>query len=241
MLFCLLQKDIKVHKSKPNLFRHNFKNLNEALFDFQLRQTDWNTILEIDKKEIDSSFNNFLLTFNRLLQEHVPLKKVSNKEIKILKKPWINTRILKFIDKIYIYIYIRYIRTKHVAKKEKLFELFMTYRNSLNKITKLSKANYYSEFFEKNKKKLNKALQAIKEIININKKTLQNIQNIHNNGKLITNHKNITNSFNNFFVNIPKQIDSKMMKINKKYQDYLLNPVVNTSYLDPTNTEEVQL
>ena len=84
-------------------------------------------------------------------------------------------------------------------------------------------------------------MQAIKEIININKKTLQNIQNIHNNGKLITNHKNITNSFNNFFVDIPKQIDSKMMKINKKYQDYLLNPVVNTSYLDPTNTEEVQL
>ena len=96
-------------------------------------------------------------------------------------------------------------------------------------------------FFKKNQKKLNKALQAIKEIININKKTLQNIQNIHNNGKLITNHKNIANSFNNFFVDIPKQIDSKMMKINKKYQDYLLNPVVNTSYLDPTNTEEVQL
>ena len=118
---------------------------------------DWNTILEIDKKEIDSSFNNFLLTFNHLLQEHVPLKKVSNKEIKILKKPWINTKILKFIDKICIYIdiyiYRRYIRTKHVAKKEKLFELFMTYRNSLNKITKLSKANYYSEFFEKKSEK----------------------------------------------------------------------------------------
>ena len=94
---------------------------------------------------------------------------------------------------------------------------------------------------KKNQKKLNKALQAIKEIININKKTLQNIQNIHNNGKLITNHKNIANSFNNFFVDIPKQIDSKMVKIHKKHQDYLLNPVVNTFYLDPTNTEEVQL
>ena len=51
----LLQKDMKINKNKPNLFGHNFKNLNEASFDFELRQTDWKTILEIDKKEIDFS------------------------------------------------------------------------------------------------------------------------------------------------------------------------------------------
>ena len=64
----LLQKDRKIDKSKPNVFRHNFKNSDETLFDFKLRQMDWNKILEIDKKEIDASFNNFLLTFNNLLQ-----------------------------------------------------------------------------------------------------------------------------------------------------------------------------
>ena len=48
------------------------------------------------------------------------------------------------------------------------------------------------------------------------------MQNINNKGKLITIHKNI-------FVDIPKQIDSSnMVKTNKKYQDYLVNPVVNT-------------
>ena len=31
-----------------------------------------------------------------------------------------------------------------------------------------------------------------------------------------------------------------MVKTHKKYQDYLLNSVVNTSNLDPTNTEEEQ-
>ena len=77
----LLQKDIKIGKSKPNLFRHNFKNLNQALFDFGLRQADWNTILEIDKKEIDMSFNNFLLNSNNLLQLHL----LKNSQIKKLK------------------------------------------------------------------------------------------------------------------------------------------------------------
>ena len=36
----LLQKDIKIDKSKPNLLQNNFKNFNQALFDFELRQTD---------------------------------------------------------------------------------------------------------------------------------------------------------------------------------------------------------
>ena len=83
----LLQKDIKIDKGKPNLFRHNFKNLDEALFDFKLRQTGWNTILEIDKKEIDTSFNNVLLTFNHLLQQsrNHPLENSQIKKLKHLK------------------------------------------------------------------------------------------------------------------------------------------------------------
>ena len=55
----LLQKGIKRVKKKRNLFRHNFKTLDKTLFDFELRQTDWNTNLEIDKKEIDTSQYSF--------------------------------------------------------------------------------------------------------------------------------------------------------------------------------------
>ena len=94
----LLQKDIKIDKSKPNLFRQNFKNFNETLFDFKLRQIDWNTIPEIDKEETDTSFNNFLLTFNNLLEQHAPLKKLSNKEIKTLKKP--KHKKIKYIENV---------------------------------------------------------------------------------------------------------------------------------------------
>ena len=54
---------------------------------------DWNTILEIDKKEIYTSFDNFIILFDNLRQQHAPFKKLSNKEIKTLKKPWITTGI----------------------------------------------------------------------------------------------------------------------------------------------------
>ena len=111
----------------------------------------------------------------------------------------------------------KYIRTKNATQKEELFELFKTYRNSQNKITKLSKANYYSKFFEGNIKKLHKVWQGIKEIIDVNKKTPPKIHNINNKGILINNNKNIANTFNNFFVDIPKQIDIKMVNTHQKY------------------------
>ena len=145
----LFKRDIKLQHTNKKLFRHNSKNFNDAQFDFELKNTDWNTILEPDKKDIDISFNKFLLRFNNLSQHHAPLKKHCNEDIKTMKKPWITKSIksLKSVDN-KNKIYRKCIRTKSGTKKEKLYELFKTYRNSLNKITKLSKANYYYQFFE---------------------------------------------------------------------------------------------
>ena len=78
-----------------------FKNLNEALSGFKLRQGDWNTILKIDKKEKSTAFKNFLLTLNHLLQQHASLKKLSNKKSKVFKKLWITIEILYKIYNIY--------------------------------------------------------------------------------------------------------------------------------------------
>ena len=46
----LLRKDMKLQHTNEKLFRHNFKNFCDAQFDFESKNTDWNTILEADKK-----------------------------------------------------------------------------------------------------------------------------------------------------------------------------------------------
>ena len=55
----LLQKNIKIEKKEKNIFRHNFKNFNEDLFDYKLNQINWNAILEIDKKDFDHLTTSF--------------------------------------------------------------------------------------------------------------------------------------------------------------------------------------
>ena len=148
--------------------------------------------------DVDFLFSKFFGIFNK----------------KTMKKPWITKRILKFIEK-KSQIYRKFIRTKNSTKKEELHNPFKSYRNSLNKIARLSEANHYKTFFEDNKNKLIKVWGGIKEIINVNKKATQQIRNINNNGKLITEKKQIANIFNHFFCNIPKQIEKGIIPTQK--------------------------
>ena len=46
----LLRKDMKLQHTNQKLFRHNFKSFSDAQFDFESKNTDWNTLLEADKK-----------------------------------------------------------------------------------------------------------------------------------------------------------------------------------------------
>ena len=88
-----------------------------------------------------------------------------------------------------------------------MHNLSQVYIKYLNKIARLSNANHYKNFFADNKNKLNKVWVGIKEITNISKGKNQQITNISNIEKLIIEKKQIENTFNQFFCNIPKQTE----------------------------------
>ena len=67
----------------------------------------------------------------------------------------------------------------------------------------------------------------------------QQIRNINNNGKLITEKKQIANIFNHFFCNIPKQIEKSIIPTQKAYDDFLANPIEQSFKFDLTSDEEI--
>ena len=77
---------------------------------------DWKSVLEINKKDVDFSYSKLFETFNNLLQKHAPIKKLCNKDKKIMKKPWITKVIIKSIEEKNP-IYRKCIRTKNATKK----------------------------------------------------------------------------------------------------------------------------
>ena len=77
---------------------------------------DSGTILNVEKNDINHSFDNFLMNMNRLLDKHAPFKKVSKYQLKLKTKPWITAAIHKSIL-IKNYLFKKYIKMKDPVKK----------------------------------------------------------------------------------------------------------------------------
>ena len=70
-------------------------------------------------------------------------------------------------------------------------------------------------------------------------KNTQKMRNINNNGKLITEKKQIANTFNYFFCNIPKQIEKGIIPSQETCNDFLTNPIEQSFKFDLTSDEEI--
>ena len=64
------------------------------MFDSDLKNTNWNEILKIERGDVDYSFEIFNKKLNEILDKYAPFKKLSIQEEKLSKKPWITSGIL---------------------------------------------------------------------------------------------------------------------------------------------------
>ena len=113
---------------------------------------------------------------------------------------------------------------------------FKTYRNITNKLTKISKGNYYQKYFHEYKKNMLKTWDGIKSIININKKEKKDTNCL----KVDDQQATYPFVISNYFTTIIKKIESKIVPTDKKYSDFLDNPLEKTLFLTPTEPNEVQ-
>ena len=79
------------HKKNKKIakFARNYKTPDKEMFDSDLKNTNWNEILKIEKIErgdVDYSFEIFNKNLNEILDKHAPFKKLSIQEKKTLKK-----------------------------------------------------------------------------------------------------------------------------------------------------------
>ena len=132
-------------------------------------------------------------------------------------------------------------RAKDLIRKEELSNPYKTYKNKILKLTRLSKAYHFNHFFTENKTNLLKVWKGIKSIIDTKpSKTKQSITTLRINDKTISNKKDIAETINKFFVDIPKKIESKIKQSKKDFKQYLGDPSPDI-FPNQTNPKEVEL
>lgn len=167
----------EVVRLKPHdVHRRDMSNFNEQLFIDDISIQNWNVYNHAD---INSKFNDFLWRIEGALDRHAPQKKLSNREIRKMSKPWINNYILKLIshrDRLFR-------QKKENPLNNRIKCAYNLFRNRVTREIKKAKRQYYKSFFEDNLNNMKKTWQGIKQIVNVNSKMYTQISYLNYDGK----------------------------------------------------------
>lgn len=184
---------------------------------------------QLDQSLYSSPINNYEKishTLSNLCDKYLPIKTVRFKKYKHKASPWITSGILKSIkqrDKLYGSLKTLYPGTLLYDSHECNLK---TYNRILNKSIRQAKKSYYYRTFEKHKSDMKKTWDTIKGLLNANKQKSDFPNFFKVNGENISNHKQIADNFNKFFVEIGPTLANKLDGTNlPSFHTYLMQDI----------------
>ena len=99
---------------------------------------------------------------NELLNKHVPLKKMTKKELKLESKPWITPGIIASIKR-RDNLLNKYIKSRVGPPKNKLHSDYKILHNRITGLIKRSKKNHYQKYFTQNSKDIKRNMVRYKK------------------------------------------------------------------------------
>ena len=110
--------------------------------------------------------NNILKALTKITDKYAPLKRISNSQKRLLKKPWISKCLLVSIKKRH-----KLFKSHFLCKDPDKIKQYKTCNNKLNKIKEQAKKNYFMAQFNLNKHNIKATWGLIGMLINRKKKT----------------------------------------------------------------------
>lgn len=211
-----------------NRLKINYKKLIETL-----ERETWNEVLK--NNDTNESYEIFYKTLNDHIKSSSFIIKTEYKYRKI--KPWITIGLInsiKYRDKLKKQL-LKY-NTKEIKVQ------YTKYRNLLNNLIKQTKNDYYIN-------KVNLAKGNYKQIWKIINEASNNTKNVKNDIKLLDKHKQIiendeqiSNMFNEYFINVGKNMAEKINFINEPEQESCTSKIPQHSmFLKPVTKNELIL
>ena len=213
-----------------SIFSSDYSNFNESNFISELQTLSWEGILE-NCSDVNDMCQLFYSTISMVVDKHVPLKRLSGKEIKFKDKPWITKGIKKSMN-IKNKFFRLYMRTKKVYYHTK----FKFYRNKLKHLINLSKKTYYHIYNNKSKE----IWKGVKQLITIRKSNQNYTSKVKQGNVTIIDKKQIANAFNIYFANIGNKLAESIPASNESFRSFLSLSITESFFIFPTSPEEIQ-
>jgi len=202
-----------VSLKNTKIYGRDYSKFNPKDFKNDISTQKW----ENDLTDINELYGEFITKLNSCVDRHAPIKKLTKKEIKIKSKPWITANIRKLID----HRNKLFNRKKRQLNNSNIKTLYNLFRNRVNREVKKSKKEYFKIYFEENKSNIQKTWLGIKNIINTKSAFLPKTSQLKINGQAIDNALDISNCFNNFFVNVGPATEKEIPAVNISPESFL--------------------
>ena len=221
--------------SKTVMFKRCLKNFDIMAFNKEL-EGKIGTLLSNTHQTVNCLTNQFLNDFKSLVDKHAPLRKLSRREVKLKRKPWISKFIMKDI------------RSKNILFRKLLRSKTDTYRSAYNKARnkltrtiRSAKRSFYSNLFQDSYSDPKSLWKNIENVIEFKLKKPHNIKVLEDqNGSRITDSTLMCDHVNDFFVNVGRHLSDSIVTTHHMDPCYLISNNPKSLFLRPVTLSEVK-
>ena len=211
--FASIQHD-KIDVKNIDMYSRDFSNYSDEKFRDDVSIQNWLH----NVNDVNLLASDFVWRLNACSERHAPVKKLNPKQIKLKLKPWITKDILKLIK----------VRDNLFARKKRqpdnilVRETYNRARNRVSRSLKKSKIEHHKSYFDMLNTNIKKTWEGIRKIVNVKKSTHFSISQLNIKGKITDDPVEITNKFNNFFVNVGPETEKGVPKVPNTSPDKFL-------------------
>ena len=227
--------NIKLH----NIYTDSLNNFSKEFDSFlSNRSYRYNDPIK-DSTLAKSTFSDFYSTLTHLYNKHVVVDKVFNSNRNKYDKPWITTGLVKAY-KVKSKLHNIWIKSRGSVNENAAKTNYKSYRSKLKKLIQQAELDYFRNKFNNSSGNIRKAWSVINSIRCKSKNNkLPNF--IDTNGVIITNRREICTKFNEYFVNVAKNLNAdKYSNLDAPdFKQYLRNPITNSLFLSPITDNEI--
>ena len=232
------------------IFKKDFKNFNEREFEeIVVNGVNWDEICMIRIGDASASFKSFYDTVNFHLDEMAPDREISNKELKLMLKPWITKEILAKCD-MRDDLLKKFKSEKDPDTAAQIYKEYKTLRNQITADKRRGKKAHSIAQFEKNKSSISTVWKSIRSLVNMKPGKKSNIKLMDESNNIISDPKIIGNIFNDHFSTLGAKVQQKIPHEHGDFREYLskkgnenvarINPEGHSFFLSPTLPEEIE-
>ena len=230
----IILKKMSINYKSCSYYQYDYSNFDEQkLIDDVVSQPVTFSDPDIDVNRMIDNFHDSLAV---LIERHAPLKKVSQKNLKLKSKPWINDKIQK-LNKYRDRFSRKFKRTR--SKNDEY--LYKKFRNRVVAENRKCKINYFHSYFAKHHGNMKMLWSGIKSIVCPKKSGFYHVSSPKDSqGNDANDPKKMANLFDKFFVHISQKINNEILKTPKSPSDYLRHYNEKSFFISPFSATEIE-